>query len=108
MKKLLLVAVGILFLFSGCAYKNASSEQGMQDVGKTISIAEVKYQDVHARGIAFQKTKELIDSAKKLASEGKNVEALKLANKAIYEADRASEQAVESTKNWRLAMPQAL
>lgn len=106
MKKLLLLATTTLFLFSGCAQKGPDATSGMDDVSKAISLAEAKYNVVHKQEIAFQNTKSIIENAKKMLAEGKNKEALALANMAIYEADTALEESQEAEKTWRLAMPQ--
>lgn len=114
MKKVLLsITVAATFLLTGCAnmYSSSASDKSygsskMTDVKKAISTAQMKYDEVHKQGIAWQKTKAKIKKAKEFAKKGKDAEALAQANEAIYEADQAMIQSIEAEKTWRLAMPQ--
>lgn len=108
MKKVLLsITVAVTFLLTGCANSYSNSASGeITDVKEAIKTAQMKYDKVHADGIAWQKTKAKITKAKELAAAGKDTQALAQANEAIYEADQATIQAAEAEKTWRLAMPQ--
>lgn len=108
MKKVfLLITIAMTFLFTGCAGINGySSSSEITNVAEAISTAEAKYAVVHKEGIAWQKTKSRITKAKELAKQGKDKEALALANEAIYEADQAAMQSKEADKTWRNAVPQ--
>jgi CelD/BcsL family acetyltransferase involved in cellulose biosynthesis len=105
MKKIFLITATIVLLFSGCAQKSSDMTSGMSDVNKAIASAQMKYNAVHKQHIAWGNTKSMIVKAKKLAAEGKDKEALKLANMAAYEADTAMAESLEAEKTWQAAVP---
>ncbi len=108
MKKVLLsITVAATFLLTGCSHMGGyGPSSDVQDVNRVIKIAQMKYNKVHADGIAWQKTKAKITKAKELAAAGKNAQALAQANEAIYEADQATMQSAEAEKTWHSAVPQ--
>ncbi len=104
MKKiLLLIIVASTLLLTGCAHMDgySSSSNSMQNVNQVIKTAQMKYDKVHADGIAWKDTKAKITKAKKLVKE-----AMALATEAIYEADQATMQSAEADKTWHSAVPQ--
>jgi len=108
MKKVLLsLTLAATFLLTGCATKSGDAASGnMKDVNEVIKTAQMKYDKVHADGIAWQKTKAKIKKAKEFAAKGEDAKAIALANEAIYEADQATIQSAEAEKTWRNAVPQ--
>lgn len=108
MKKVLLsITVAATFLLTGCGNMYSSNTSAeITDVKQAIKTAQMKYDKVHADGIAWQKTKAKVTKAKELAAKGEDAKALALANEAIYEADQATMQSEEAEKTWRSAVPQ--
>ena len=108
MKKILLALTASMLLLTGCANMKYGSSSNTQitDPKEAISIAKMKYKEVHEAGIAWQKTKSKIKKAEELLKKGDDKNALAFANEAIYEAEQAKIQAIEAEKTWQNAVPQ--
>ncbi len=102
MKKLFLITATIVLLFSGCAQKSAT--MSYKTSAEAISAATMKYNEAHKQKIAWSKTKSMIKKAKKLAADGKEKEAIEMANWAAYEADTAMAESKEFDKTWQAAV----
>jgi len=93
MKKLILISTITVAFLAGCAGTGPS-------VNGAIQNAQMKYNQAHKQGVAWQHTKSLVAKAKKAASQ-----AISYANKAAYEADTAMTQSAEYDKTWRAQVP---
>jgi len=97
MKKLILISTITVAFLAGCAGTGPGmSNGGMTNVNQAIENAQMKYNEAHKQGVAWQHTKSLVKKAKKAAKE-----AISLANQAAYQADTAMAQSAEYDKTWR-------
>jgi len=101
MKKLFLITATVALLFTGCSLTGMSAPKNSAEA---IAQAKVKYNMAHEQKIAWNKTKKLIAKAEKLAKEGKEKEAIAVANMAAYEADTAMAESKEFDKTWQSAV----
>lgn len=107
MKKLLLSVTAAAFLFSGCATMNSyvSSDKN-PTATELIKTAQMKYNQAHKEGVAWQKTKSLIVEAETMVKKSQEKKAIALANEAIYQADTAMAESREYDKTWQQTVPQ--